>query len=150
MICRSLKKRCTDTTKQLAHLPQEGPHLMTFMVRGLCTSFKFGVAHFACKSLTAEQLSLLIWQAVRTLESYRFCVLAETGDRASTNRKFFKLHSLEKTASVTYKTLNPYLPDGRFIYFFSDVPHLIKTVKNCWSNSYAHSNTRKLWVSAKK
>ena len=34
----------------------------------------------------------------------------------------------------------------RFV-FFSDVPHLIKTTRNCFSNSFAHANTRGMWVS---
>ena len=28
----------------------------------------------------------------------------------------------------------------------SDVPHLMKTVRNCWANSFGHSNTRKMEV----
>jgi len=31
--------------------------------------------------------------------------------------------------------------------FISDVPHLIKTVRNAWSNSFGHSQARALWVS---
>ena len=48
---------------------------------------------------------------------------------------------------VVYKTPNPFSDDNRDVYFMSDVPHLIKTVRNCWSNSFAHSNSRALWVS---
>ena len=50
-------------------------------------------------------------------------------------------------SDVCYKTLNPYASDGRCVYFISDVPHLImKTTRNCWSHSFANSNTRKSWV----
>ena len=46
-----------------------------------------------------------------------------------------------------HKTVNPYSDDERHVYFFSDVPHLIKTVRNCWANSGAHAHTRKMEVS---
>ena len=29
--------------------------------------------------------------------------------------------------------------------FFSDAPHLIKTARNCFSNSFSHRNSRKMW-----
>lgn len=38
---------------------------------------------------------------------------------------------------------NPY---SRYIFFLSDVPHLLKTSHNCLANSFGHSMTRKLWV----
>ena len=30
--------------------------------------------------------------------------------------------------------------------FFCDPPHLLKTARNCFANSYSHSRTRTLWV----
>ena len=53
----------------------------------------------------------------------------------------------QNRGTVTYKTRNPYSPDGSDVYFMSDVPHLIKATRNCWSNSFGHSHTRALWVS---
>ena len=35
---------------------------------------------------------------------------------------------------VVYKTPNIYRL-GNFVYFFSDVPHLLKTTRNAWVNS---------------
>lgn len=85
---------------------------------------------------------------VRNLEESGFRVMVITCDGASPNRKFFKMHTTQnRMGTVTYKTKNPYSPDGRDVYFVSDVPHLIKTTHNCWSNSFGHSNTRALWVS---
>ena len=57
----------------------------------------------------------------------------------------FRLHCDEED-EVCYKTLNPYSDETRYIYFISDVPHLMKTVRNCWSHSFGHGCTRKLWV----
>ena len=42
---------------------------------------------------------------------------------------------------IIYKVHNPHSRDGRYIYFFSDPPHLIKTVRNAWMNK-----KRPLWV----
>ena len=42
---------------------------------------------------------------------------------------------------IIYKVHNPHSRDSRYIYFFSDPPHLIKTVRNAWMNK-----KRPLWV----
>ena len=44
-----------------------------------------------------------------------------------------------KRGELCYKACNPYTDD---IYFISDVPHLLKTTRNCWSHSFAHGCTR--------
>ena len=46
---------------------------------------------------------------------------------------------------IVYKTPNLYRP-GEFLYFFSDVPHLIKTTRNAWANS-KENGSRDLTVS---
>ena len=67
-------------------------------------------------------------------------------DGASSNRKFFACHSIEKykKMGITYKAPNLTLP-GQFVYFMVDVPHLMKTTRNAWSNSQA-KGTRHLEV----
>ena len=45
------------------------------------------------------------------------------------------LMSKSHDLSIPYKTKNPYAKDERWIYFIADPPHLIKTVRNCWSHS---------------
>ena len=42
--------------------------------------------------------------------------------------------------SSGYRTLNPHSAEERYIYVISDPPHLIKTVRNCFSKQL-------LWVS---
>ena len=58
-------------------------------------------------------------------------------DGSAINRCFLKLH--QGAEEVTYKVPNPYAQDERDIYFISDPPHLVKTMRNCW-------NSRILWV----
>lgn len=118
-------------------------HMLLFMVRGMFNKVKFPYAHFATKTITADTLFPLVWEAVEHLEICGLNVIAFTSDGASSNRKFYKMHGSSK--ELVYKTKNPYR-EGQYIFFFSDVPHLIKTTRNCWSNSFCHKETRALWV----
>ena len=47
-----------------------------------------------------------------------------------------KLHNPYKSSNMTYKVANIYADEKRYIYFISDPPHLIKTVRNCWASKY--------------
>ena len=65
-----------------------------------------------------------------------------TSDGASPNQGFIKLHK-NGGDSVVYRAENIFTGDERYIYFFLDAPHLLKTIRNCFSNSNSHKNTRK-------
>ena len=74
-------------------------------------------------------------------------VIATCCDGVSPNRRFFRLHKeIDGNAGkdVTYRTINLFRPD-RFIYFFSDAPHLIKTARNCLHNSGYALSSRCMW-----
>ena len=74
-------------------------------------------------------------------------MLAVSADGASTNRKLIRMHSTSGSAyDPVYKTINTYSCNQRPLFFISDVPHLMKTVRNNWSHSFSHGCTRKLWV----
>jgi hypothetical protein len=118
-------------------------HVLMLMVRGLFNSMKFPYAQFSTKSLSGCDIFSIFWSAVERLELLGFRVMAVVCDGASSNRRFFRVHNEDHS---TYKVKNPYSKDERCIYFISDVPHLLKTVRNCWSNSNGHLYTRKLWV----
>ena len=119
-------------------------HMLLFMVRGMFSKLEFPYAHFATRGISADALFPLVWDAVYRLESVGFNVIAFSCDGASPNRKFYKMNRTEK--GLVYKTNNPFSAD-REICFICDVPHLIKTTRNCWSNSFSHQNSRALWVS---
>ena len=70
-------------------------------------------------------------------------VIAATADGASTNQRFFRLHDLS-SETMPHTVKNPYASEERHIYFFSDVPQLLKTVRNGLA-----SHKRNLWVCAK-
>ena len=79
------------------------------------------------------------WEAVGRLEKCGFCVMALVCDGLAANRRLFKVHD-QSHAGEVYKVQNPY-SNGRDLFFLSAPPHLIKTVRNAWSNS-----KRRLWV----
>ena len=107
------------------------------MVRALFYKFNFPYAQFACNKLSGDLMMNPLWEAIFRLERLGFCVLGVTCDGASINRHLWKLHSND---SLTYKVPNVFAPD-RSIYFFSDPPHLLKTIRNSWCNKL-----RRLWV----
>ena len=121
--------------------------MLVFMVQGLFVNFQFPYAQYSTTDLTADILFQLVWDVVRHLETAGLKVISLTGDKGSCNPKFFRLHrkiSSDKSG-ITYKV--PYSCEKRDIYFISDIPHLIKTVRNSWSNSFSHNQVRVLWVS---
>ena len=93
---------------------------------------------------------MLNWEVISQLEGIGLKVIGITCDGAAANRKFFKYHmhqSEKPDGGVVYKTKNKHASDNRDIFFFSDVPHLVKTVRNCWlSSGYAKGHTRLLTV----
>lgn len=129
-----------DTNNELMKLEQgtEHPpianHVLTIMVRGILFKMEFPYAHFGTQGATADFLYPIMWEAVRLLEADGIKVLCITAYGDSPNRKFFKMHKTPDL-SVPYKAKNPYAKDKQRVYFISDPPHLIKTVRNCWSHS---------------
>ena len=115
--------------------------MFTIMVRGLFTKLRFPYAHFSCVNLTGEQITPLFWEAVYRVEWCELKVVGATFDGAAPNRRFLQLQD-PGPKPILHKVINPYAgPEKREIFFFSDPPHLIKTVRNCWFSSARH-----LWV----
>ena len=135
-----------STEQQLLLLEEEkidaaghvATHMLQFMVRAISAHLNYPVAHFATSTLTAEQLYAMVWDVIGSLESIEMKVIIITADGASANRKFFRMHADPAGGNVAngivYKTTNVYAPD-REVYFMSDVPHLMNTVRNCWEKS---------------
>ena len=130
-----------DVNDSLLRLEQEGEcpsvskYCLALMVRGIFCNLEFPYAHFRTVGVTADLLLPIVDEAVYRLEIRGLKVISITADGASPNRKMFRLYSSEKDA-VAHKTRNVYSTDGkRWLYFFVDPPHLIKTTRNCWANS---------------
>ena len=123
-------------------------YALAFLVRGLCTDMKHIVSYYFTRDVTSFQIMAIFWKAVAVLElSLNLWVVAAVNDGASPNRKFFNLHSQlakDLKCDVVYKTPNVFAT-SRFIYFFADSPHLMKTARNCLYNSGYGSHSRYMW-----
>ena len=111
----------------------------------------FSFAYFETKGAVSYELFTLFWEAIGVLVLNNLWVIASTSDGASSNRRFIKMHADEQsdeTASVVYYTENHFSPD-RNIYFFSDVPHLVKTLRNCLYHSGSGTCIRYMWKDGK-
>ena len=139
-----LEKKLQNTCNRLADHPPIADHILVLMVRGIFIRLNFPLAHFPTKNISGFHLFPIIWEGIELLEGAGFKVISITADGASPNRTFFKMHS--KLDKSVYKTDNPYTTENRPIFFISDVPHLIKTARNCFSHSFGHGRTRQLWV----
>ena len=110
--------------------------VFVFMVRGIFSSLKFPYATFSANSVSADQLLPLYIEALFRLERCGFKVIGITLDGYSANRRLLSLLFDEKRKSrVKYKTKNPFSQPIRSIFFFSDPPHLLKTIRNSFANS---------------
>ena len=123
-------------------------HALAFLVRGMCTDIKHVIVYHFTENVTSYQLMSIFWKVVGTLElSLNLWVCAVVNDGASTNRKFFELHAKfvsDPNCDVVYKVHNIFAMT-RFIYFFADSCHLIKTARNCLYNSGSGSSSRLMW-----
>ena len=93
-----------------------------------------------------------LWKAISICELNSLKVLAVTCDSASPNRILFRMHfpmtkedDMNRDTDVTYRTVNLFSSDKRFIYFISHVPHLMKTARNCLYKSGKGRYTRYMW-----
>ena len=124
-------------------------HVLAFMVRGVASDLKYILGYFSTTNVTSYQIMPLFWKAVAILEvACNLWVCAAVSNGASPNRKFFVLHAglmgENSNSDVVYRTINLFAP-SRFIYFFSDAPHLLKTSRNCLYNSGIGKYTRLMW-----
>ena len=117
---------------------QLASHIFVYLVRGISSDLKFNLAHFATNTMCSSQIMSTFWEAVGILEiTCDLHVIAAVSDGAPANRKFYDNHQLmdnESHSDIVHRTINIYAP-GRYIFFFADAPHLLKTMRNCIYNS---------------
>lgn len=121
-------------------------HVLVFFVVGVTTSLRVSMGFFATETATAGDLFTLLWQAIGYLETHcRLKVIASTSDKAPSNQKLCQMHQEEGHGDeVCHKAVNMFAPD-RHVFFVSDPPHLIKTVRNNLSNSGSGRKTNYFW-----
>ena len=108
-----------------------------------CTQFFYDTStkcvNFNClffHIFSEDQWFVPVWEAVYCLENMGFKVLALCCDGLAANRRLFSLHKPGSTPPM-HKVLNPHAHDGekRYLWFLSDPPHLMKTVRNSWETA---------------
>ena len=115
-------------------------HVLVYYVRGLASNLKFSLAYFGTKGVTSYQIMPTFWEAVAILEmKCGLKVIAAVSDGASPNRKFYKMHHLldekDESEAIVHRTINLFAATQRYIWFFADAPHLMKTTRNCLYHS---------------
>ncbi|XP_033103726.1 uncharacterized protein LOC117106473, partial [Anneissia japonica] len=123
--------------------PPIATHVLVLMLRGLFSNLHVPIAYYPTTGASGCDLYMAIWEAVEYIEVAGFVVHALVSDGASPNRKFYRLHSTPNSDGVTYKARHQ-MDQNRNVYFYSDVPHLLKTLRNNLENSGYNNKTRNL------
>ena len=125
-------------------------HVLVFLVKSIVNPLTFSFASFATTGILAHQIMPIFWKAVCYLEQIDLHVIAASADGASPNHRVFRMHIFlgdSAVKDVIYRAKNIHSKDNRFIYLLADVPHIIKTARNCLSNSGSGCATRYMWNS---
>ena len=128
-----------DNVKELATL------FLVFLVTGIVNPLSYTLATFATTGVKSFQIIPMFWKAILYLEKCGLKEVSCTADGASSNRNIFRIHkALECKAGkdVVYRAKNIHAKKNRFISFFCDVSHLMKTARNCISNSGSGRTTQ--------
>ena len=132
----------------LENVDKLAEYVLVFSVKSVANPLPYSFATFATDGIAAFQITPIFWQAVKYLERTNLKVIAATADGASQNRKFFRMYKYlcgDSGADVIYHTKNIPTKETRFIYFFSDAPHLVKTVRDRLFHSGSGCGTRYMW-----
>jgi hypothetical protein len=101
--------------------------LLAFHMTGLSTAFKFPVAYFFVRNLTATDLFKLTQFVLEGLENKSFRVARIVGDNASTNVKMFKMWSPDN--KLVHFIEHPH-DEKRLLFFSFDYTHILKNIRN--------------------
>ncbi|KAE8742013.1 hypothetical protein FOCC_FOCC012454, partial [Frankliniella occidentalis] len=117
---------------------QVSSKVLCYMVKSTAYNVKEVVACYAVQKVTPQQMYAWTWHVIAALERNDIRVIAFVCDGDTTNRAFIKLHTpkTKVKSGIVFDTVNKAAPE-RDLYFFSDVPHLLKTTRNCFYSSRA-------------
>ncbi|KAJ1531372.1 hypothetical protein ONE63_000053 [Megalurothrips usitatus] len=127
--------------------------MLAYMVKGIASDVKYVVAAFPVKALTSDMLYVRSWQVIMCLEKAGIKVIAFVCDGAATNRAFINMHTpiTRNETKLIFDTINFCSPEGRPLFFISDVCHLLKTIRNCLYNSgTGEKKTRHMEINGQK
>jgi hypothetical protein len=112
-------------------LEQLADHGLVFMFSPLGDNYSQPVAVYASKGPTkGDMLAKLILKIICKLEDVGAYVDGIICDGATTNRKMWKIFGVSgELNKLNNKFVHP-LDESRYVWVFSDTPHLIKCVRN--------------------
>lgn len=135
-----IEKRVKDMAEQvpsqeLSKLPMV-KKVLSFMIKGTASGVENVVASYGVSLLTKEDLHEHTWEVIENLEVNGIRVCAVVCDGSPINRGFIDMQppSEETESGIVFDTVNIFAPE-RNIFFISDPPHLLKTIRNCLYNS---------------
>jgi hypothetical protein len=125
-----------DATESVKPEESLASKVLVYMIKGVSNGIKEVVATFAVKNLSANQLKDWTWHVIGDLEKHGIFIIAVVCDGSSVNRFFFKKHkpATQHESGITFDTWNR-AARHRKLFFIADVPHLLKTIRNCLLNS---------------
>ena len=117
-------------------------HVLFFLNRSIVNPFISSLVYFIKDAISGFQMLPVLWKAISRSEKDLLRVAAVTSDGAFPNHKLFRMRcyltqddDINQKTDVAYRTRNLFSgTQNRFLYFISDVPHLLKIAQNCLSN----------------
>lgn len=155
--------------------PQLAHKVLVFMIKNITVNKPENIVrgivavYSVPASMSASSLFTRLWEVIYHLENSGIPVLCVTCDGASTNRTCINMHPRYKSSAfiefegideddesnlfdeyggendVLFSTINIASPHLRQLFFFIDMPHVLKTIRNAFANSYCHKKSRRLW-----
>lgn len=127
--------------------------VLVYMIKGVTNGIKEVVASYAVGNLSARQMYDWTWKVIGALERSGIAVVAFVSDGSSVNRAFIRRHKpvTPNEYGIVFDTWNK-CARGRKLFFIADVPHLLKTIRNCFLNSQwdGKKTRRKMMKNGKK
>lgn len=111
---------------------QLADHALVFMFVPLFEGWVQPIASFATRSAAPGRvLAELVLEAVVQLHKFGATVLAVVSDGAGNNKSMWQQFSVSGgMVNTRHKIPHPCLPDGQYLHFICDVPHVIKCIRN--------------------
>jgi len=121
---------------QSNNIEDQATHGLVFMFSSLCENFSQPFGVFASKGpVKGEELAKLLISAIIYIENCGGLIHGAVCDGASTNTRMRKLLRID----TSIKNLRTYFEhpcnEKRKVFMFSDVPHIIKCIRNRLHNN---------------
>lgn len=135
-----------DDGPQCTDIQDQATHDLVFMFQPLADSYTQPIAVFASKNPVkgeCDELAKLVIKAIVYLENVGAKIHGIVADGAATNKKMWLLLGVSGSKHETKTWFTHPADDERQVFVFSDIPHVIKNIRNRLYNK------RKLRISPK-